>query len=77
MADITVDLNTEGFVVPTTETASEFKAGFPSENGLLLALGTTQEREVGYMEVQGVNNWYAKLSVQQDQKVTLWMDMQH
>jgi len=62
MADITVDLNTEGFVVPTTETASEFKAGFPSENGLLLALGTTQEREVGYMEVQGVNNWYAKLS---------------
>ena len=62
MADITVNLDTEGFVVPSTETASSFKAGFPSEEGLLLALGTTAERQIGYMEVQGVNNWYSKLT---------------
>ncbi len=62
MADITVDLNTEGFVVPSTETTSQFKAGFPSEEGLLLALGNTLEREAGYMEVQGVNEWYSKLT---------------
>ena len=62
MADITVNLDTEGFVVPSTETSSSFKAGFPSEEGLLLALGTTAERQVGYMEVQGVNNWYSKLT---------------
>jgi len=63
MPDVTVQFDTKNsFIAETAEIENNFKAGFISNNGLVCALGITTEREQGYMVVQGVQNWYAKLS---------------
>ena len=63
MTDITVDLNTsEGYIVPAAETSSNWMAAFPSYGGLLAALGTPDERSQGYMIINSVADWYARLS---------------
>jgi len=63
MSDITVDLDpVTTLIAPAGESATDkFKAGFLSQKGLILALGITSERQQGYMEVQGVDDWYSKL----------------
>ena len=62
MSDITVTLDTEGFIVPQTEGDSNFVAGFLSDNGLVLACGKTAEAQQGYIIVSGVDNWYKTLT---------------
>ena len=63
MTDITVDLNTsEGYIVPASETTSNWMAAFPSYDGLLAALGTKEERLAGSMIINSVQDWYARLS---------------
>ena len=63
--DITVSVNDERFIVPVSETPSEFVAGFLSkvpENELVRALGDTGERQQGYLEVNNLENWFSRLN---------------
>jgi len=64
MADITVSVNDERFVVPATEPSSAFVAGFLSKvnhNDLLRALGSTAEKQQGFMTVPNIEDWFARL----------------
>tara|TARA_R110002012_G_scaffold299289_1_gene498318 strand:+ start:181 stop:1569 length:1389 start_codon:yes stop_codon:yes gene_type:complete len=64
MTDINVALDTsEGFIIrPGEESVSQWMAAFPSYDGLLAALGTSDERAQGYMEVSSVSAWYQRLT---------------
>ena len=63
MADVTIDLDQQGFIPLGTEaTDINFVAAFPSFNNLVAALATKDERELGYMVVQSVADWYARLT---------------
>ena len=60
---VTVNLNSGANIVPTvSEGSSDFKAGFLSDKNLISALGVTVDRQVGYMEVNSLSDWYAKLT---------------
>ena len=60
---VTVNLNSGANIVPSvSEGSSDFKAGFLSDNNLIAALGITVDRQVGYMEVDTLSDWYGKLT---------------
>jgi hypothetical protein len=60
---VTVNLNSGANIVPTvSEGTSDFKAGFLSDKNLIAALGVTVDRQVGYMEINSLSDWYAKLT---------------
>lgn len=60
---VTVSINSGNQIVPlTSEGASDFKAGFLSDKNLIAALGVTVDRQVGYMEVNSLSDWYATLT---------------
>tara|TARA_R100001509_G_scaffold148320_1_gene106073 strand:- start:37274 stop:38623 length:1350 start_codon:yes stop_codon:yes gene_type:complete len=63
--DITVSVNDERFIVPRQETSSDFVAGFLSkvpENELIRALGSTGERQQGFLVVPELSDWFARLN---------------
>ena len=63
MTDITIDLNeSEGFVVSPSERTSDWVAAFISYDNLLAALGTADERSLGYMLITSPSDLYARLS---------------
>ena len=63
MADVTIDLDQQGFIPLGNEaTDINFIAAFPSFNNLVAALATKDERELGYMVVGSVADWYARLT---------------
>jgi hypothetical protein len=63
MPDVTINLDQQGFIPLGTEAANiNFVAAFPSFNNLVAALATKDERELGYMVVQSVADWYARLT---------------
>mgnify|MGYP003110126628 CR=1 FL=1 len=67
MTDITIDLNeSEGFVVSSSERTSDWVAAFISYNNLLAALGTADERSLGYMLITSPSDLYARLSATYD-----------
>ena len=59
--NVTVIVNDQSFVISGTESGGAHVAGFPSLNGLLLALGNTSERENGWMRVENTTDWFARL----------------
>ena len=63
MPDVTINLDQQGFIPLGTEATNiNFVAAFPSFNNLIAALATKDERELGYMRVQSVTDWYARLT---------------
>ena len=63
--DITVSVNDERFIVPISETSSEFVAGFLSkakENNLIRAMGSTGERQDGFIRVPSLDDWFSRLN---------------
>tara|TARA_X000001382_G_scaffold37665_1_gene25134 strand:+ start:616 stop:1998 length:1383 start_codon:yes stop_codon:yes gene_type:complete len=67
MTDITIDLNkSEGFVVSPSERSSDWVAAFLSYNHLLAALGTADERSLGYMLLTSPTDLYSRLSATYD-----------
>tara|TARA_R110002073_G_scaffold38937_1_gene111399 strand:+ start:464 stop:1849 length:1386 start_codon:yes stop_codon:yes gene_type:complete len=67
MTDITIDLNkSEGFVVSPSERSSDWVAAFLSYNNLLAALGTADERSLGYMILTSPTDLYSRLSATYD-----------
>jgi len=63
MPDVTINLDQQGFIPLGTEATNiNFVAAFPSFNNLIAALATKDERELGYMVVQSVADWYARLT---------------
>ena len=67
MTDITIDLNkSEGFVVSPSERSSDWVAAFLSYNNLLAALGTADERSLGYMLLTSPTDLYSRLSATYD-----------
>lgn len=64
MTDINVALDTsEGFIIrPGEQVGSQWMATFPSYDGLLAALGTSDERAQGWMQVDSVAAWYQRLT---------------
>ena len=63
MPDITVQFDTQNaFIADSTENDTNFIAGFISNNGLVYELGNTNEREQGYIDIQGSRNWYGRLT---------------
>tara|TARA_R100001463_G_scaffold12625_10_gene34177 strand:+ start:95 stop:1408 length:1314 start_codon:yes stop_codon:yes gene_type:complete len=60
---VTVNINSGANIVPSvSEGSSNFKAGFLSDKNLISALGVTGERQIGYMTVNTLSDWYAKLT---------------
>ena len=67
MTDITIDLSiSEGFVVSPSERSSDWVAAFLSYNHLLAALGTADERSLGYMLLTSPTDLYSRLSATYD-----------
>lgn len=63
MPDVTIDLDQQGFVPLGNENSNiNFVAAFPSFNKLVAALATPDERELGYMIVTSVADWYSRLT---------------
>ena len=62
--NVTVIIDDQSYVIPNTESGSIVRGGMVSTNGLLLALGYTAERKRGIMEINTVNEWVDRLTVQ-------------
>jgi len=63
MPDITVQFDTQNvFIADSTETITNFIAGFISNNGLVYELGNATEREQGYINIQGSRDLYGRLT---------------
>tara|TARA_R110001583_G_scaffold48520_6_gene152004 strand:+ start:1019 stop:2470 length:1452 start_codon:yes stop_codon:yes gene_type:complete len=63
MPDVTINLDQQGFIPLGTESGNvNYFAAFPSFNKLVAALATPDERELGYMTVQSVADWYSRLT---------------
>ena len=63
--NVTVIVNDQSFVIAGTESGGAHRAGFPDVSGadgtLLFVLGTTTEREEGFMVVESTNDWFGRL----------------
>ena len=63
--NVTIIVNDQSFVIAGTESGGAHRAGFPDSNGadgsLLFALGTTTEREQGFMVIESTNDWFGRL----------------
>ena len=59
--NVTVIVNDQSFVISGTEAGGAHRAGFPTSTGLILALGSTSEREQGFMVVGDTNDWFSRL----------------
>ena len=60
---VSVNINSGNQIIPNvSEGSSNFKAGFLSDKNLIAALGVTVDRQVGYMEVDTLSDWYATLT---------------
>lgn len=59
--NVTVVINDQSFVISGTEAGGAHRSGFNSKNGLLFAVGTTTERQQGFMVVEGTNDWFGRL----------------
>ena len=60
--NVTVIIDDQSYVIPNSESGSIVRGGMVSDNGLVLALGFTAEREKGYMEIQGLGDWMQRLT---------------
>ena len=60
--NVTVIIDDQSYVIPNSESGSIVRGGMVSDNGLVLALGFTAEREKGYMEIQSLGDWMQRLT---------------
>jgi phage tail sheath protein FI len=59
--NVTVIINDESFFVPGTESGASLRAGMPSFNDLIGAVGYTAERKSGMMQVDNLLEWISRL----------------
>ena len=63
MPDVTINLAQQGFIPLGTESGNvNYFAAFPSLNKLVADLATPEERELGYMIVTSVDDWYQRIT---------------
>ena len=60
--NVTVIIDDQSYVIPNSESGSVVRGGMVSSKGLIAALGFTAEREKGYMEIQGIQDWMQRLT---------------
>ena len=60
--NVTVIVEDQSFFVPGTESGSLVRAGMPSYQGLILAVGNTAERSSGLMQINGLSDWIGRLN---------------
>jgi len=59
--NVTVIVNDQSFVISGAEAGGAHRAGFPSGDGLIFAVGNTSERQQGFMVVENTNDWFSRL----------------
>ena len=60
--NVTVIIDDQSYVIPNSESGSIVRGGMVSVEGLVLALGFTADREKGYMQIEGIQDWMQRLT---------------
>ena len=60
--NVTVIIDDQSFFVPGTESGSLVRAGMPSTQGLIMAVGNTAERKAGQLTTDSVIDWIGRLN---------------